>query len=96
MSTLLKHFTNDKEAFEVLMDPDKLIQVLSIVQEATDTYMEETRKKLNDPRRSVQEQAKEALELAECIIEAEKKLRELELYNIVGLKSRGMNVISDA
>ena len=70
-------------------------QVLFIIQEATDKYMEDAKKKLSDPRRSIQEKAQDSLDIAQAIIRAEKKLRELELYNVVGLKSRGMSVIID-
>ena len=95
MSKLLKHFANDKEAIEVLQDPALLKQVLFIIQEATDQYMEETRKKLADPRRTVQQKAQDALKIATAIIAAERKIRELELYNAIGLKSRGMKYITD-
>lgn len=95
MSKILKHFANDNEALEVLQNPEKLKQVLFIIQEATDEYMDEVKKKLSDQRRGVQEKAKDALSIAQAIINAEKKIRELELYNIVGLKSRGMSVITD-
>lgn len=95
MSELLKHFANDHEASTVLKDPEQLKQVLFIIQEATDKYMNEVRTKMADPRRTVQQKAQDALDIATAIIAAEKKIRELELYNIIGLKSRGMNVITD-
>lgn len=95
MSKLLKHFSKDKQAMEVLTDPAKLKQVLFIIQEATDTYLNEAQKNLADPRKSAQEKAQEALDIATAIITAEKKIRELELYNIVDLKRRGMSVIID-
>ena len=96
MSKLLKHFKNDKETFDVLSDPEKLNEVLFILQEATDSYMEETRKKLADPRRSVQQKAQDALDIATAVIEAEKKIRELQIYNVIALKERGMTIITDA
>ena len=95
MSKLLEHFVNDKEVLEVLKDPEELKKVLFIVQEATDEYLDQAKKKLSDPRRTIQEKAKDALNIAQAIITAEKKLRELELYNVIGLKSRGMSVITD-
>ena len=95
MSKLLKHFAKNDKACKVLKDPEKLKQVLFIIQESTDEYMDEVKKKLADPRRSVQEKAQDALNIAQAIIKAEKKIRELELYNVVGLKSRGMSVITD-
>ncbi|MBI3590436.1 MAG: hypothetical protein HY094_03535 [Candidatus Melainabacteria bacterium] len=95
MSKLLKHFAKDNQASKVLKDPEKLKQVLFIVQEATDEYMDEAKKKLSDPRRTVQEKAQDALNIAQAIINAEKKIRELELYNAIGLKNRGMSVITD-
>ena len=95
MSELLKHFANDHEASTVLKDPEQLKQVLFIIQEATDKYMNDVRTKMSDPRRTVQQKAQDALDIATAIIAAEKKIRELELYNIIGLKSRGMNVITD-
>ena len=57
--------------------------------------MEDAKKKLSDPRRSIQDKAQDSLDIAQAIIRAEKRLRELELYNVVGLKSRGMSVIID-
>lgn len=95
MSKLLRHYANNAEAIEVLKDPEQLKQVLFIIQETVDEYMNEVKSKLNDPRKSVQEKAQEALDIAQKIIEAEKKIRELELYNSVGMKNRGMNVITD-
>lgn len=93
---LLKHFANDAEASKVLRDPEKLKQVLFIVQEATDEYMNDVRTKMADPRRTVQQKAQDALDIATEIIKAEKKIREQELYNMVGLKSRGLGYITDA
>ena len=95
MSILLKHYANDPEISKVLKDPEQLKQVLYIIQETVDEYMNEVKSKLDDPRKSVQKKAQEALDIAQAIIEAEKKIRELELYNRVGMKSRGMNVITD-
>lgn len=95
MSKLLKHYAKNDKALKVLKNPEKLKKVLFIIQEATDKYMDEARKKLADPRRTVQEKAQEALDIAQAIIRAEKTIRELEMYNIVGLKSRGMSVIID-
>ncbi|GEM_PF-5897878 len=95
MSKLLKHYSKNDKALKVLKSPEKLRQVLFIIQEATDKYMEDAKKKLSDPRRSIQEKAQDSLDIAQAIIRAEKKLRELELYNVVGLKSRGMSVIID-
>ena len=95
MSKLLKHFANDPEASKVLKDSEKLQQVLYIIQETTDEYMEKAKAKLNDKRRSVQEKVQETLNMAEVIIAAEKKIRELELYNIVEVQGRGMSVITD-
>ena len=95
MSKLLKQFAHNDKASRILKDPEELKDILFIIQETTDEYMEEVRRKLADPRRSVQEKAKEALSIAQAIIAAEKTIRELELYNIVGLKSRGMSVITD-
>ena len=95
MSKLLKHYSKNNKAMKVLKDPEKLKQVLFIVQEATDEYMDEAKKKLSDPRRTIQEKAQDALNIAQAIINAEKKIRELELYNAIGLKSRGMSVITD-
>jgi len=95
MSKLLKHYSKNDKALKVLKNPEKMRQVLFIIQEATDKYMEDAKKKLSDPRRSIQEKAQDSLDIAQAIIRAEKKLRELELYNVVGLKSRGMSVIID-
>lgn len=95
MSKLLQQFANDMEVSKVLKDPEKLQKVLFIIQETTDQYMAEARSKMNDKRRSVQKQAQEALQIATAIIEAEKKMRELELYNTVELQGRGMNVVTD-
>ncbi len=95
MSKLLRKYANNAKAAKVLKDPEKLKQVLFIIQETTDAYMNEVRSKLADPRRTVQQKAQDALDIAQKIIEAEKSVRELEMYNIVGIKSRGMNVITD-
>ena len=95
MSKLLKHYSKNDKALKVLKSPEKLRQVLFIIQEATDKYMEDAKKKLSDPRRSIQDKAQDSLDIAQAIIRAEKRLRELELYNVVGLKSRGMSVIID-
>lgn len=95
MSKLLQQFAHDKQVSEVLNDPEKLKQVLFLIQDAADDYMNEVQSKLSDPRAKIQEQAQEALDIATKIIEAEKKIRELELYNFVGIKSRGMSIITD-
>ena len=95
MSKLLTYYANDAEAMKVLKDPEKLKQVLFIVQETVNEYMNDVKSKINDPRKSVQEKAQISLDIAQKIIEAEKKIRELELYNSVGLKNRGLNVITD-
>ena len=95
MSKLLKRYAKNAMAAKVLKDPEKLKQVLFIIQETTDKYMNEVKAKLSDKRRSIQDKAQDALNIAQAIIEAEKKIRELEMYNVVGIKSRGMNVITD-
>ena len=96
MSSILKEFASDKEAMEILKNPGRLKEVLYILQETTDAYMAEAQTKINDKRRSVQEQAQEALDFAAAVIEAERKIRELELYASIKLKERGMNIITDA
>lgn len=95
MSTVLKYFAKDNEALEILKDPNGLKEVLYILQEATDNFMDETGKLLDDPRMSTQEKAEEALNIAKIIIETEKKIRETELYNIIALKSRNLRFIAD-
>lgn len=95
MSRLLKHYSKNERVLKVLKNPEKLRKVLFLIQEATDQYMEEARKKLSDPRRTIQAKAKDALDIAQAIIKAEKKLRELEMYSVVGLKTRGMSHITD-
>lgn len=95
MSKLLKKFANDKQVSTVLNDPEKLKQVLFIIQDAADDYMNQVQTKLSDPRSKMQEEAQIALDIATKIIEAEKNIRELELYNFVGIKSRGMSIITD-
>lgn len=95
MSKLLNKYSNDRQVSEVLNDPEKLKQVLFLIQDAADDYMNEVQAKLSDPRPKIQEEAQVALDIATKIIEAEKNIRELELYNFVGIKSRGMSVITD-
>jgi len=95
MADLLKTFSGNKQVMEVLNDPEKLKIVLFMIQDAADEYMNEAQALLEDNRKSSQEKAEAALNIAQSIIEAEKALRELELYNFVGLKSRGMSVITD-
>lgn len=95
MSKLLKHYAKNDKALKVLKDPAKLKQVLFIIQEATDEYMNDVKQKLADTTRSAQQKAQDSLSIAQAIIKAEKRIRELEIYNIVGMKSRGMSVITD-
>ena len=95
MSTVLKHFAKDNEALEILKDPNGLKEVLYLLQEATDSFMDETGRLLDDPRMSAQEKAEEALSIAKIIIETEKRIRETELYNIIALKSRNLRFIAD-
>ncbi|MBI1857640.1 MAG: hypothetical protein HYR97_00760 [Candidatus Melainabacteria bacterium] len=95
MSSILKKFAKDAEVMEALKDPDTLHEVLFILQDTTDHFMNETSKLLDDSRASVQEQAQKTLELAKAIMEAEKKIREAELYNAVSLKQRNLNHLID-
>ncbi len=74
-------FAGDKEAMDVLNDPEKLTKVLLTLQEATDQFMEETQNLLNDPRKSAQEKAEATLNIATAVIEAEKFMRIQELQN---------------
>ncbi len=95
MSKLLKQYANDREAMEILNDPERFKTVLFMIQESADAYMNEAQALLEDNRKSSQEKAEEALKIAQAIIEAEKSLRELEMYNFIGIKSRGMSYITD-
>lgn len=95
MSSIMRHLKDDAEAMEVLNDPEGLREVLYILQESTDHFMAETSRLLDDNRSSIQEQAQATLELAKCIMEAEKKIREAELYHAVALKKRNLNHIID-
>lgn len=93
--SIAKYFKDNKEAYEVMNDPKSLCYLLLILQEATDHYMNDVRKKLSDKRRTVQQKAEDALKIAQAIIAAEKRARELELYNTHKVISRGMSVITD-
>ena len=93
--SIAKYFKDNKEAYEVMNDPKCLSYLLLIMQEATDNYMNDVRKKLSDPRRTIQQKAEDALKIAQAVIAAEKKVRELELYNAHKIISRGMSVITD-
>ena len=95
MSKLTKYFSKDKEAFDVLNDPQKLTKVLLVMQEATDSFMKKAQEQLKDPRRTMQQKAQKTLEIAKSIIKAERLIRELELYNLHSLKKRGLRLITD-
>lgn len=95
MSNWTKYLSKDKEAFDVINDPAKLTKVLLIMQEATDAYMKKAQEQLKDPRRSMQMKAQRTLAIAKSIIKAERKIRELELYNLHALKKRGLRLITD-
>ena len=90
----IKDFADDKEAFEILNDEKEIEKVLLILQEASDEYMRQIREKIADPRKAVKDQAREIMELAAAVIQAEKKIREHQLYHSLALKNKGIQLIT--
>ena len=83
-----------RKAFENLNDPEKLILVTTVLQEATDYFMQETSNRLGDPLQSVQATANYSLSLAKAVTAAEKKTRQmaytLDKYENLGIRPLGM------
>lgn len=95
MASLDKVFANDPEVMRVIKDPILVKQVILVLQETTDQFMAKAEELLNDERKSVQQRAQVALDVANKVLEAEKKLRIKELKNIsemMGNRGLGMDL----
>lgn len=89
----MKLFGNDKEMMRVVKDPEKMKQLLYIIQETTDEFVNRAESLMNDPNRSVQEKAQMALDIANTILLVEKEVRVAELKQVSEMiGNRGMGL----
>ena len=79
-----------RKAFENLNNPERLTLVTTVIQEATDHFMNETSTRLNDPIKKVQVTAEISLAIAKAVMYAENMLRRI-FYTLDKYQARGIN-----
>lgn len=89
--TLQSLLDGNQEALRIIKNPEKMKEVLFVLQTATDSFMEHAENLMHDKRRTLQEKAKISLDIANAVLKAEKEVRIQELKNISDLMhNRGL------